>query len=46
MLLDIVGMGTAAEVVGEYQFRMPKLLALTMVAGIVFPCDPADISEI
>ena len=36
MLLDIVGMGTAAEVVGEYQFRMPKLLALTMVAVLCF----------
>ena len=36
MLLDIVGMGTAAEVVGEYHFKVSKLLALTLIGTLIF----------
>ena len=36
MLLDIVGMGTAAEVVGEYHFKISKLLALTLIGTLIF----------
>lgn len=36
MLLDIVGMGTAAEVVGEYHFKVSRLLALTLIGTLAF----------
>lgn len=36
MLLDIVGMGTAAEVVGEYHFKISRLLALTLIGTVAF----------
>ena len=36
MLLDIVGMGTAADVVGGYHFKVSKLLALTLIGALIF----------
>lgn len=36
MLLDILGMGTAAEVAGSYEFKVSKLLLLTLLGAVVF----------
>ena len=36
VVLDIVGMGTAAEVVGEYEFKIPLMLGIPIVYSIAF----------
>ena len=35
-LLDIVGMGTAAEVVGEYSFKIKLMLGIPLIYALVF----------
>ena len=34
-LLDIVGMGTAAEVVGEYSFKIKLMLGIPLIYALV-----------
>ncbi len=36
LLLDIVGMGTAAEVVGEYSFTIKLMLGIPLIYALVF----------
>ena len=36
LLLDIVGMGTAAEVVGEYNFTIKLMLGIPLIYALVF----------
>ena len=36
MLLDVLGMGTAADVAGSYEFRLSKLLLLTLLGALAF----------
>ena len=36
LLLDIVGMGTAAEVVGEYNFSIKLMLGIPLIYALVF----------
>ena len=35
-ILDIVGVGTAAEVAGEYTFKLPLLAGFTLICALVF----------
>ena len=36
LLLDVVGMGTAAEVVGEYSFKIKLMLGIPLIYSLVF----------